>query len=89
MHKEQGQGDLKGAIAGYQKIVQPYPKNRPLAAKALLQMAECHKKLGDTKARKIYERVVHDFPDQSEAASTARARLARQTDAIAILPALF
>src|ERR1043166_6197135 len=75
MHKEQVQGDLKGAIAAYQKIVEQHGKNRALVAKALLQMAECHQKLGDAESRKIYERVVRDYADQNEAVAAARARL--------------
>ena len=76
MHKEQVQGDLKGAIATYQKVIEKYPKNRAVVARALFQMAECHQKAGDLEARKIYERIVREYPDQNETAGAARARLA-------------
>ncbi len=74
--KEEVEGDLKGAIEEYRKIVAGAGTNRPLAARALVRMAECHQKLGDTESRKIYERVVREFADQAESAATARARLA-------------
>src|SRR5579862_360386 len=67
------QGDLKGAIAAYQKLVSN--RDKAVAAKALLGMAECYQKLGDTQASKIYEQLIRDYGAQPEAAE-ARARLA-------------
>jgi len=76
MHQEQVLGDLKGAIAAYRKIAEKYPKNRVIVARAMIQMAQCHEKLGDAQARNIYERVVREFGDQREQATIASARLA-------------
>jgi len=73
MNTELLDGNLKVAIDQYKKVAQG--ANRPIAAQALLHMAECYQKLGDTEARKVYERVVREFGDQKEAA-TARAQLA-------------
>src|SRR5262245_468164 len=73
-HMEEVEGDLKGAIAAYQKIAQG--KDRSLAVQALLRMAGCYEKLGDAEAQKIYGRVVRDFADQTENAALARTRLA-------------
>ena len=67
-------GDLKSAIEQYKKIAQG--RDRAVAAKALVRMGECYEKLGDTEARKAYERVVRDFGDQKDLAETARTRLA-------------
>ena len=75
MRKETLEGDLKGAIALYEKTVAEAKSDRATAAKALIRMAECHTKLGDAEARNIYERVLRDYADQKEAATTARARL--------------
>jgi Tol biopolymer transport system component len=72
--KELVQGDLKGAIADYERIARG--SNRTLAAQALLRIAAIHAKVGDADARKMYERVVREFADQTDAASVARARLA-------------
>lgn len=75
-HKATIDGDLKGAIEAYKKAVSSSRGNRALAARALVEMAECHQKLGDLEAAKIYAQIVRDYADQTEAASIARARLA-------------
>lgn len=75
LHQEEVEGNLDAAIATYKKILADYPDNRPLAAKALLQMGRCYEKLGKDGARKAYERLVRDYADQSEA-RVARSRLA-------------
>ena len=73
--KETVTGDLKAAIDEYKKIASRAGSNRKVAVQALVHMAECYQKLGDTESRRIYERVVRDFADQKEAAATARTRL--------------
>ena len=75
--KAEVEGDLKGAIEEYKKIVAGAGSNRALAAEALVRMAQCHQKLGDTEAQKIYERVVRDYAEQVDAVASARARLGR------------
>ena len=74
--KETIQGDLKGAIELYKNAVKEAGASRALAATALIRMAECYQKLGDTESHKIYEQVVREYGDQKDAVSTARARLA-------------
>ncbi len=74
METEIVKGDLKGAIEQYKKIAQD--ADRAVAAKALIRMAGCYQKLGDAESAKIYERVVREFADQTEAAAEARTRLA-------------
>jgi Tol biopolymer transport system component len=68
-------GDLKAAIEQYRKVSQT--PNRGVAAQALIRMAECYQKLGDTESKMIYERVLREFADQKESAAIARARLGR------------
>ena len=63
-HKATADGDLKGAIEDYKKIVDGAQSNRALAAQALLRMGECYQKLGDTEATNIYQRLVRDFAAQ-------------------------
>ena len=75
-HKQLVEGLLEEAIQIYKRIVQEYGSNRPLAAKALVQMGHCYEKLGKEEARKAYERVLRDYADQNEAAAQARRRLA-------------
>lgn len=72
-------GNLKGAIEQYEKIIDTYKSNRAVVAEALVRMAQCYEKLGDVQAREArsaYERVVREFADQAEPAARARARLA-------------
>ena len=75
-HKQLVDGDLDQAIQMYKKILSQYAKNRPVAAKALVEMGECYEKLGNDEASKAFERVLRDYADQSAEATEARARLA-------------
>jgi hypothetical protein len=75
IRKETLEGDLKGAIALYAKAVEEAKNDRAVMAKALVRMAECHQKLGDSESRRIYERIVRDYADQKEAVTIARTRL--------------
>jgi Tol biopolymer transport system component len=72
--KEIVDGDLKSAIEQYKKLAKS--GNRAVAATALVHMGQCYEKLGDSEARKAYERAIREFADQKESAATARARLA-------------
>ena len=72
-------GDFSKAIAQYQAIVSRYEKtDRPVAATALLRMAECHQKLGNAQARALFARLVRDFNDRPE---SIRARAGLRGDA--------
>jgi Tol biopolymer transport system component len=73
IHKEEVEGDRKGAIEQYKKLANS--KDRAVAAKALIRMGECYEKLGDTEAAKAYERVVRDFADQRDAVAAAQQHL--------------
>jgi hypothetical protein len=75
MNQEQVRGDLKGAIAAYRKIIARHAGNRTVAAQAMLLMAQCHEKLGEGEARKIYEQIVKAYADQTGVVAQARARL--------------
>lgn len=72
-HKEEIEGDIKGAIEAYRKIAQS--TDRGLAAKALVRMGQCYEKMGDAEARKAYERVLASYADQPDAVREARTRL--------------
>jgi hypothetical protein len=47
--KERADGDLRGAIEIYERIAREFTPDRPLAAKALVQLGQCYEKLGSTK----------------------------------------
>jgi len=70
-------GDLNAAIQQYKAVVDKFRNDRTIVAEALIHMAKCYQKLGDSEAQKIYERVVREFADQKDAASVARAHLGR------------
>ena len=74
--KERSQGDLKGAVEIYQRIVKEFASDRRLAARALLEMARCQEKQGGEHARRTYERLLKEFSDQAEQAAEARSRMA-------------
>jgi Tol biopolymer transport system component len=76
IQQETVSGNLKAAIDAYRRIADKAGANRQLAARALVRLADAHRKLGDAEARQIYERLVKDFADQKEIVTEARARLA-------------
>jgi Tol biopolymer transport system component len=87
MSKELVDGDLKGAIELYQKIIATSGGNRNIVAQALVQMGQCYEKLGQKEARSAYERVLREFADQSEPARLARQRLAALAPVATAVPA--
>jgi len=74
--KEQAEGDLRAAITLYERIVQEFAGDRPLAANALVQMGQCYERLGSEEAERAYQKVLEDYADQTEIVTRARARLA-------------
>ncbi len=74
--KERTEGHLPEAMKLYQRILDRFASNHKVAAQALLQMAECQSRLGDTQSRKSLERLVRDFADQKDLVEQARAQLA-------------
>jgi len=72
--KEQVSGDLKAAVAAYQKIAGNAAAPRDVRAKALLHIAGCYEKEG-LQARAVYQQIVRDYADQP-AAKQATAKLA-------------
>jgi len=73
IHTEMVDGNFKAAIEQYRKAAQT--TNRVVAAEALVRMAECYQKLGDAESKKIYERVLREYGDQTKAVAIARAKL--------------
>jgi Tol biopolymer transport system component len=74
LNKERAEGDLKGAIALYQQVLDS-AKEQSLAAQAQLRIGMCYEKMGVAEAVKAYELVVQKYPDQAEAVAEARSRL--------------
>jgi len=73
---EEVKGELKEAIAVYDKLLKEFVDVRTIAAQALLRMGNCYEKLGQKESQAAYQRILRDFADQAEVAAEARARLA-------------
>jgi len=69
-------GKLDSAIVLYQRVVRQAGSDRALAARALLGLGRAYELLGRTEARVAYDRLVRDYPDQRDAVTQARARIA-------------
>ena len=81
LSKERVDGQLTEAIALYERVVNEFALDRPLVAKALLQMARCYERLGNAAAQKTYDRIVREYADQRAITDEARARLSMLTSA--------
>jgi Tol biopolymer transport system component len=68
-------GNLESAIKQFADIAEKYKSDRAIVATALVHMAGCYKKRGDTQARAIFERILREFSDQKDAVAVARAQL--------------
>ena len=68
-------GELEQAIDAYQAIIDKYPDNNPVAAKAYFHMGVCYEKLGKKEAKKAYNKVISDYAEQEEVVLQAKTRL--------------
>ena len=75
IEKEEVEGDLQGAIDLYKQIIAKYRENRAIAAKAQLRIGICYEKLGFEEAPKAFQRVINDFPEQTETVKVAKEKL--------------
>ena len=72
--KERAEGNLEEAIALYKKVIAE-AKDEALAAKAQLRIGFCYEKLGLSEAQKAFQKVVDNYPSQTEAVKTAKEKL--------------
>ena len=81
-------GDLEGAVELFDEIIKKYPNARDYAAKSLYLMGICYEKLGKQQAQKAhaaFQRVVSDYPEQTEEVRLANERLlASHSDRITV-----
>jgi len=78
LYIEEAQGDLQKAIQLYEQIIEQFPKNRQIAAKAQLHIGLCYEKLGSkqaTLAQNAFQKVVDNYPDQAEPVKVANKKL--------------
>ena len=73
--KKEAEGDLKGAIGLFQDILMKFPGKRDIAAKAQLQIGICLEKLGTKEAEIAFQKVIDNYPEQSDAVREAKEKL--------------
>ncbi len=75
LFKKNADGDLKGAIALFNKILKEFPDDRKICAQAHLQLGMCYEKLGMEQAQRSYKQVIEGYPEQTDAVRAAREKL--------------
>ena len=73
--KKEAEGDLSGAVKLFQSMIVKFPDKRDIAAKAQLQIGLCYEKLGTKEAEKAFQKVIDNYPEQSEAVREAKEKL--------------
>jgi Tol biopolymer transport system component len=69
-------GDVNAAIKQYRTLADRYAKSDPaVAAMALVLMAKAYEEQGSAEARRIYSRILKQYPNEKEAVTIARTRL--------------
>ena len=75
LYEEDVKGDLKGALAIYEKIVSDVNADRTVKAKAQLHIGLCYEKLGQNameQAQNAFRKVVDKYPHQIEQVTKAQ-----------------
>ena len=75
LYEEEVGGNLQKAIGIYQDLLKRFPDNREIAAMAQLHIGLCHQKLGTKEAEKAFQKVIDNYPEQSEAVREAKEKL--------------
>jgi len=76
LYEEEVGGNLQKSIEIYQDILKRFPDNRGIAAMAQLHIGLCYDKLGTSEAEKAFQKVLDNYPEQSEAVREAKEKLA-------------
>jgi ankyrin repeat protein len=78
LFEEEANHNLDAAMQAYQAAVTGFDQDRQLAATAVFRLGECYRKLGRTnEANAQYQRILREFPDQSQLGSLSRANLSQ------------
>lgn len=76
--KKDADGDMAGAIKIFREILERFPGNVEIAAKAQLQIGICYEKMGQKnveQAKEAFQKVLDNYPTQSEEVKIAREKL--------------
>jgi ankyrin repeat protein len=86
LFEEEANHQLDAAIGDYKEAIEHFDHERQLAATAIFRLGECYRKLGRTnEANAQYERIVREFPDQTQFAQLSRTYLPAGAGAVAAL----
>ncbi|NQU80203.1 MAG: PD40 domain-containing protein, partial [Bacteroidetes bacterium] len=73
--------DLKEAITLFESLIKTYPNEKEYAAKAQYFIGLCYEKSGLKEAQKAYQKVLDNYPEQTEAVKLANEKLSILTRA--------
>jgi len=77
LFEEEANHNFSNAIHLYQSLISNFDNDRKLAATAIFRLGECYRKQGKTnEATAQYERVLREFPDQTQLTAAATQNLA-------------
>jgi parallel beta-helix repeat protein len=68
--------DPMGVLAAFQEIAKRHPYDRYYAARSQLYAGICYRREGSNQAAQAFEKVIANFPDQTEVVKIAKAELA-------------
>ncbi|MFZ2054258.1 MAG: tetratricopeptide repeat protein, partial [Candidatus Aminicenantales bacterium] len=75
LYEEEVGGDLQKAIGIYQDILRRFPDNREIAAKTLYHLGSCYEKLGLKQAQETFQKIVDNYPEQTDVFGKAKEKL--------------
>jgi len=76
LFEEEANHQLDAAIGDYKEAIEQFDHDRKLAATAIFRLGECYRKQGKTnEAGAQYERIVREFPDQTQLAQLSQGYL--------------
>lgn len=85
IYEEEVAGNLNKANQLFLDLIQKFPDDRPVAAKALYHLGLVNEKMGKKKADEYFNRLINNYPDQKELVQLAKSRMERmgsQSDAL-------
>jgi len=76
VYLEETRGELLEAVEVYNGIVERFPQDQEIAARALYRVGRCYERLGNQGAQIAYRRIIDEYPGRKEEVALAKARLA-------------
>ena len=80
VYQQEAAGNFDEAIVLFNRVVNEYPKERTVAAKALLRLGICYERQGNQKASGAYQQIISKYSDQVSLVNEARNRLAAMSN---------